>query len=99
MNPDLETTYIACAGDRCIASGDLRDVASAAKATLDRRNEASVLVFDGKTSGPVEIDFRGSIVDVLARRPDIAAAPAEPEDLAPAAPRGPGRPKLGVVAR
>jgi hypothetical protein len=99
MNPDLETTYIAFDGDRCIASGDLRDVASAAKATLDRRNEASVLVFDGKTSGPVEIDFRGSIVDVLARLPDIAAAPAEPEDLAPAAPRGPGRPKLGVVAR
>jgi uncharacterized protein len=99
MNPDFETPYIAFDGDCCIASGDLREVASAAKATLDRRTEASVLVFDGKTSGPVEIDFRGSIADVLARLPAIAAAPSEPEDAAPSAPRGPGRPKLGVVAR
>jgi uncharacterized protein len=99
MNPEFETAYIAFDGDRCIAAGDLREVASAAKAMLDRRKEASVLVFDGTASGPVEIDFRGSISEVLARLPDIAAAPAAPEDAAPAAARGPGRPKLGVVAR
>jgi len=92
-------TYIAFEGDRCIASGDLRDVASAAKAALDRRKEASVLVFDGKTSGPVDIDFRGSIGEVLARLPEVADAPAATDDTARPAPRGPGRPKLGVVAR
>jgi len=99
MNPGPAVTYIAFEGDRCIASGGLRDVASAAKAALDRRKEASILVFDGKTSGPVDIDFRGSIGDVLARLPEVAGAPVAMEDAALPAPRGPGRPKLGVVAR
>ena len=70
MNPGSDVAYIAFEGDRCIASGDLHDVARAAKETLDRRKDASILVFDGSTSGPIDIDFRGSIDDVLARLPD-----------------------------
>jgi hypothetical protein len=75
MNPGSDAAYIAFEGDRCIAAGDLRSIVSAAKATLDRRKEASILVFDGGTSGPIDIDFRGSIEDVMARLPAIAAAP------------------------
>jgi hypothetical protein len=97
MSHGPDPAYIAFEGDRCIASGDLSDVARAAKAELNRRKEGSILIFDGRTGGPVEIDFRGSIGDVLARLPDPAGAPAAAED--DAAPRGPGRPKLGVVAR
>src|SRR5216683_2100616 len=92
VNPESETAYIAFDGDRRIASGNLREVVSAAKETLDRRKDASVLVFDGTTSGPIEIDFRGSIDDVLARLPASTAAPAAMEETAQAAPRGPGRP-------
>ena len=99
MNPVSGPACIAFEGDRRIASGELREVARAAKETLDRRKEASIVVFDGTTSGPVEIDFRGSVADVLARLPDDTVAPATAEDAAPPAPRGPGRPKLGVVAR
>jgi hypothetical protein len=99
MNLTSETTYIAFDGDRRVASGDLRKVARAAKETLDRRKDALVLVFDGMTSGPIEIDFRGTVDDVLTRLPDIATAPAAGEEAAQPAPRGPGRPKLGVVAR
>jgi uncharacterized protein len=99
MNPGFDATYIAFEGDRRVASGHLREVISAAKEMLDRRKDASVLVFDGTTSGPIEIDFRGSIDDVLARLPDVATAPAAGEGAAPPVPRGPGRPKLGVVAR
>jgi uncharacterized protein len=98
MNPGSDANYIAFEGDRCIASGDLRDVARAAKQALDRDKAASILVFDGQTSGPIDIDFRGSIDDVLARLPDLPGVPAT-EDAAPHGPRGPGRPKLGVVAR
>src|SRR4051794_22636787 len=90
--------YIAFDGDRCIASGDLRDVARAAKRTLERRKDAVVLVFDD-SSGPVEIDYRGTVDDVLARLPEPAAEPVTGDEDIPAAPRGPGRPKLGVVAR
>jgi hypothetical protein len=99
MNPGSDAAYIAFEGDRRVASGNLREVISAAKETLDRRKDASVLVFDGITSGPIEIDFRGSIDDVLARLPASATAPAAGKEAAPPVPRGPGRPKLGVVAR
>jgi hypothetical protein len=98
MTAGSNPAYIAFAGDRRIASGDLRDIARSAKRTLDLHGDAQVLIFDGKTSGPVEIDFRGSIDDVLARLPR-SEAPAADEDTAATAPRGPGRPKLGVVAR
>ena len=99
MNPASDIPCIAFEGDRCIATGDLRDVARAAKQTLDRRKDASVLVFDGMTGGPIDLDFRGTVDDVLARLPDMADAPGTAEDTAAPAPRGPGRPKLGVVAR
>ncbi len=94
MNSESNGDYVAFSGDRRIAAGDLREVVSAVKSLLERRKDAPILVFDGLTGGPVDIDFRGSIDDVLARRPEITGAPA-----ASAAPRGPGRPKLGVVAR
>jgi len=91
------TDYIAFEGERRIASGDLPAVARAAKQTLDQRKDASVLIFDGSTSEPVDLDFRGGLEDVLARLPaPNGTVPAEPE-LPPN--RGPGRPKLGVVAR
>lgn len=90
--------YIAFDGDRCIAAGDLHDVARAAKHALERRKDASILVFDDG-SGPVEIDYRGTVDDVLARLPEHAIAPAPVEEDLPSTPRGPGRPKLGVVAR
>jgi hypothetical protein len=98
MNPEFDTGYVAFDGDRCIASGGLRAVARAAKEALNRRKDASILVFDGR-SGPIEIDFRGSLDDVLARLPQLPGAADVAEDAAIPAPRGPGRPKLGVVAR
>ena len=99
MSPTPDAPYVVFDDDRCIASGNLRDVARAAKQALDRHREASILVFDSETSGPVEIDFRGSLDDVLGRLPDSAAAPEPSGEAEPTAPRGPGRPKLGVVAR
>jgi hypothetical protein len=100
MNPEPADAYIAFEGDRRIASGDLRDVAGAAKRTRDRSHDAAVLVFDVSTGEPVELDFRGTIDDVLARLPKSLGAAAVIDDVAQAAaPRGPGRPKLGVVAR
>ncbi len=97
MSPEPGTAYIAFDGDRRIATGGLRQVARAAKELLERRKDASILVFDATSSDPVEIDFRGTVAEVQVRLPKPAAATAE--DAAPSAPRGPGRPKLGVVAR
>jgi hypothetical protein len=97
MNP-AAAAYIAFEGDRRIGSGSLRDVARAAREALDRRQDTSILVFESHSSAPVEIDLRGSVDDVLARIPPATTPPAD-EEPAIVAPRGPGRPKLGVVAR
>ena len=97
MNSASGTSYIAFEGDRRIASGDLREVARTAKQRLDRHKDTSILVFDGTTSAPLEIDFYGTIDDVLARLP--ASTRVASDEAAQAGPRGPGRPKLGVIAR
>ena len=99
MNPGPDVAYIAFDGDRRIAGGDLREVVRTAKELLDRRKDAAILIFDGMTSGPVDIDFRGTVADVQARLPETATVPATAEDAVLSAPRGPGRPKLGVVPR
>jgi hypothetical protein len=98
MSREPHSAYIAFQGDRSIAYGGLREVARVAKRALDRRDDASILVFNDAGSAPIEIDFRGTVEEVLARLPDVAGVPAAFDD-APSAPRGPGRPKLGVVAR
>ena len=98
MNLAPEAAYIAFEGDRCIGSGDLREVVRSARQSLGRHPNASILIFNGKTSALVEVDFRGSVDDVLARIP-LPEPPAADEVTSVAPPRGPGRPKLGVVAR
>lgn len=87
---------------RRIATGPLREVALKVKAVVDQGRQKTILVFDDLTSELVELDLRGSDADVLDRLQasglaeggDVPATP-EPED----APRSPGRPRLGVIAR
>ena len=91
MSEQTEGRCIAFAGERRVASGPLQAVAEAAKRELEENPDASILVFDAVTSASVEVDFRGSVADVLARLPG--------EESAADSGRGPGRPKLGVVPR
>jgi hypothetical protein len=86
-------------GSRRIASGELPEVARRTKEILDRGGLDPVLIFDDATSEQIEVDFRCTAEEVLKRL-------AEPrtEDEAVGLPdrephRGPGRPKLGVIAR
>jgi len=83
---------IAFDGYRRIAAGSLADVALATKHAVDAGVDGPVLVFDDLNGRPLELDLRGTPDDVLARLP----APASDDEPAP---RGPGRPKLGVIAR
>jgi len=97
MNEATAPSYVAFEGDHRIAAGSAPDVVRAVKQLLSQRRDVSILIFDGATGGSVDIDFRGSVSDVLARFP-TTAGPSKPEDAA-AVQRGPGRPKLGVIAR
>jgi hypothetical protein len=97
QTPETARTYTAFSGPRRIAHGSLSDVAVRAKQLLDRVEAPQILIFDDTTGAVVELDLRGSDAEVTARA--MRQSPAgPPPDPAPA-PRGPGRPRLGVVAR
>ena len=80
------TTCTAFAGSERAASGALPDVVRACKPLVDAGQ--SILIFDDATADPIEVDFRGSVDDVLHR----LVAPGPPV-------RSAGRPRLGVVGR
>jgi hypothetical protein len=95
--------YIAFDGPRLVGIGSIAEVARAAKANADAGIPAQLLVFDCVTSEPLELDLRGTLDDVLARLPGIhdemPTSSNETAIGADAARSGPGRPRLGVVAR
>jgi len=93
----MEATCTAFEGPRCIGSGALVKVALAVKKVVDRGPRGPVLVFDDVTSLQVELDLRGTGEEVARRLAARAAAEAPASE--PEGPRGPGRPRLGVVAR
>ncbi|GBF06802.1 hypothetical protein DAERI_100165 [Deinococcus aerius] len=78
-----DSTYTAFLGGRHLITAPLPELLRVLKA----HHDAAILVFEDQTGRQVDFDLRGSVDDVLARH-------------VPGAPRkGPGRPKLGVVAR
>ncbi len=76
-----------------------------ARQSLDADSLATIVCFDEETSEPIELDLRGSQADVAARyvvdqSPALGSASNDAQQHdEPAPARGPGRPKLGVVAR
>ena len=81
-------TYTAFDGLRLLAAGPLAEVAIAVQRAGEAGAAGPVLTFADATGKPVDLDLRGSDAEIAAR----LATPPE-------APRGPGRPKLGVQAR
>lgn len=74
------------AGEKRLLTGSLRDVLTYLKVQAPGDEWGEVLIFDDQTGWPRDFDLSGSLEDVLARQlPPVTA--------------GPGRPKLGVVAR
>lgn len=104
MSDPLSRPCTAFEGHRRLRSGPLLTVALAVKAAVEVAAEP-VIVFDDATGRVVDLDLRGSDAEIAARLagpPQTRAPGNQPEaDGAPTpeAPRGRGRPRLGVVAR
>jgi hypothetical protein len=81
------TSYVLFEGERRLAAGPKLEVAVAAQARLAQAPDASLLIFDPE-GRQVDFDQRGGPWDIALR-----LGVGEP------APRGRGRPKLGVTAR
>lgn len=90
IHPTLRCT--AFAGPRRIASGELRHVALKAKQAFDAGKP--VLVFEDASGEALELPLELSAGELLRRLAEPWAV-----RVAASAPRRPGRPKLGVVAR
>src|SRR5664279_1130163 len=84
---EQQTTYSVFIGNVRLVSGLRDEVLRAMKRRFDRDPSALFLTFEDHTGRQVDFDLRGTIEEVLDR-----AKPSRPHV-------GPGRPKLGVVAR
>jgi uncharacterized protein len=115
------TLCTAFQGNTNIASGELKAVALVAKNAVDASsltgNQSTILIFNDATSDVIELDWRGTVAEFMAKFEAVAllqdyqtsqnqaqsTIPPETEQDTPSADaataRGPGRPKLGVVAR
>lgn len=92
-DPIRYPTFVAFLEGNLIARGTLPVVARAAKVALDAGASRPIQVFDAESSEPWDLDLSGTLADVEQRhRLDDVALPRGVRN-------GPGRPKLGVVAR
>lgn len=93
-------TCIAFEGSKRLAAGSLADVAIALRKRAPAANRKQILVFDFATGQQLDFDLSGTEKEIRARYAEKpAAALTAPEEPEQAAPRGPGRPRLGVIAR
>lgn len=100
MTESIPARYTSFDAHRRIATGSLPVNALAVKRARARGAAGPLLIFDNTTGRSVDVDTRGSDAAVVARLAAIAAEPAAHNAaVAPAEPRGRGRPKLGVVPR
>jgi hypothetical protein len=84
-------------GTQVLARGSRAVAAQALAAAIRARRNGSLLAFNDRTGQVVDLDWRGSDAEIAAR---YAPEAGSGEVLATAdAPRGPGRPRLGVTAR
>lgn len=97
MRTTARTSCTAFSGFRQIGSGELAMIAPVIWETFQDPDHATILIFDDETAHQLDVDFRGSLEEVLERLETAAKWAAE--DAAPPKSRGRGRPKLGVVAR
>lgn len=101
MTLPASSGYTAFAGQRLLARGRLADVAVAVHAAA-HADDAQLLVFDDRTGQQIDLHLGGDAQAVAERYRQAPAGPdADEADEATQspAPRGRGRPRLGVTAR
>jgi hypothetical protein len=91
----FQEQYTAFVGDSRLISGPLIEVARLVKEHFDQGEILPILMFNDDTGQQVDIDLSGGVDDVLAR----LNGNSQQEQPISTPKAGPGRPKLGVVAR
>jgi len=91
------STFTVFVGHRLAGRGPLLEAVRCAKEQVDSGILERIALFEDARGRAIDIDYRGTVDEVLARLADHPLL----GDRAKVAqqPRGPGRPKLGVVSR
>ncbi|WP_157088074.1 DUF2239 family protein, partial [Bradyrhizobium jicamae] len=88
--------FTAFIGPQRLAAGPLAEVALAVMQASRRPAAPPIIIFNDATGQPIDLDLRGTERDVIARLPQPVPDPEAATDGSAEAPRGRGRPKLGV---
>ncbi|MGX9524825.1 DUF2239 family protein [Alcaligenes nematophilus] len=99
MKTTYPNTYTSFMGHRRIASGPMLTNVLAVKKVLESRVNDPVLIFDDVTGRFVDVNTQGTDEELAQRYAPVDAPEVEVEQTEEEAPRGRGRPKLGVVPR
>ena len=99
MNISATADWIAFSQGQQIAQGQACDVAGQVKAFFDAHPERPLLIVDAHTGQTVELDLRGPLASVLQQLQSPTPSVPSEEAATEESPRGPGRPRLGVVGR
>lgn len=99
MKTTYPNTYTSFMGHRRIASGPMLANVLAVKKVLESRVNDPVLIFDDVTGRFVDVNTQGTDEELAQRYAPVDAPEVEVEQTEEEAPRGRGRPKLGVVPR
>lgn len=99
MKTTYPNTYTSFMGHRRIASGPMLANVLAVRNVLESRVNDPVLIFDDVTGRFVDVNTQGTDEELAQRYAAVDVSDAEVEQTEEEAPRGRGRPKLGVVPR
>ncbi|MGF7467595.1 DUF2239 family protein [Alcaligenes phenolicus] len=99
MKTTYPNTYTSFMGHRRIASGPMLTNVLAVKKVLESRVNDPVLIFDDVTGRFVDVNTQGTDEELAQRYAPVDALEVEVEQTEEEAPRGRGRPKLGVIPR
>lgn len=99
MKTTYPNTYTSFMGHRRIASGPMLTNVLAVKKVLESRVNDPVLIFDDVTGRFVDVNTQGTDEELAQRYAPVDAPEVEVEQTEEEAPRGRGRPKLGVIPR
>jgi uncharacterized protein len=99
MPDESGPTYTAFAGPRRVASGALYAVALACRAAAEQSEARPPTIFDDRTGRVVDLEVRGPADEFEERVTELEAEATEADYTPRRSRRGPGRPRLGVVAK
>lgn len=90
--------YAVFLGHSLIKKGSIEEVVTAAKSAIDSEVSERIAIFEDSTGRVIDIDYRGTVDDVLDRLKDHPLLSDKSEPEVPKR-KGPGRPKLGVISK